>query len=443
MSTEPHLTLSIDPTSAARLAEGGLHMVVVDTSDAAAFEAWLQAEVRGFHEADAPAAELARLRDGLGYRRTVGVYDDTTRHPETPVATVSTWPGQLSVPGGRALTAWAISAVTVAPTHRRRGMARALLEAELRTAAALGLPVAMLTVSEATIYGRFGFGPAAMASDWRIDTRRTRWAGPAASGRVQFVGRDEGAVALAELHERTRLDTPGQIDVWTLRWQRKAGMIEPDTDDNRRLRVVTHVDDDGVTRGVAIYRLKERIGDFAAHTLVVEQLAAETPDASAALWRFLLEVDLVAEVTASLRSADEPLRWQLSDQRGATVTTYDHLWLRIVDVAGALTARGYTGTGALLLDVDDELGYAAGRWLLTVAAGVDPRIERLESVADAPAGTPIVALSAAALGSLFLGGVSAATLAEAGRLRELTDGAAAAADGLLRSPRVPWLSVWF
>ena len=59
---------------------------------------------------------------------------------------------------------WAISMVTVAATHRRRGIARGLLEGELRAAASAGVPMAGLTVTEATIYGRYGFGPAVPVS---------------------------------------------------------------------------------------------------------------------------------------------------------------------------------------------------------------------------------------------------------------------------------------
>ena len=56
---------------------------------------------------------------------------------------------------------------------------------------------------------------------------------------------------------------------------------------------------------------------------------------------------------------------------------------------------------------------------------------------------PALALDVAPLSALYLGGVSAVTLADAGRVRELTPGAATAADTLLRSARAPWLAVWF
>src|SRR5690606_38343867 len=123
---------------------------------------------------------------GLASQRTPAIWDNTPEGPGMPVATVGSWPSELSVPGSATIPAWAISAVTVSPTHRRRGIAKALLESELRTANALGFPVAALTVSESTIYSRFGFAPAALSADYSIDTRRAVWTGPAASGRLQF-----------------------------------------------------------------------------------------------------------------------------------------------------------------------------------------------------------------------------------------------------------------
>ncbi|MGO8609645.1 GNAT family N-acetyltransferase, partial [Rhizobium johnstonii] len=77
----------------------------------------------------------------------------------------------MSLPGAT-VPACAISSVTVAPTHRRRGLLRQLMAGELRTAASVGFPLAALTVSESSIYGRFGFGAAVAAAEWEIDVRR-------------------------------------------------------------------------------------------------------------------------------------------------------------------------------------------------------------------------------------------------------------------------------
>jgi len=45
----------------------------------------------------------------------------------------------------------------------------------------------------------------------------------------------------------------------------------------------------------------------------------------------------------------------------------DHLWLRILDVARALQARGYDAPGRLVIEVTDRLGYTPGRFALRAA----------------------------------------------------------------------------
>ena len=161
-------------------------------------------------------------------------------------------------------------------------------------------------------------------------------------------------------------------------------------------------------------------------------LAAPTDAALTALWRFLLELDLVAEVRAFTRGVDEPLPALVSDVRGAKVASIeDHLWVRILDVPAALAARRYERDGELVLDVTDDLGFAAGRYLLSVVDGV-ATVERTDRAAD-------VTLPVASLGSVYLGHATAPGLALAGRIA----GDADALDRLFRTATPPRLSTWF
>ncbi|MEO6944489.1 MAG: GNAT family N-acetyltransferase, partial [Lacisediminihabitans sp.] len=161
--SENYLTFAVDSRSAEQLARGGLRMALLSTDDGA-YLPWMEAVNRGFHE-PRPTMEFIQARATKApHRRMTGIWDASLSNPASPVATASSWPTELTVPGTRSVTAWAISTITVAPTHRRRGIARAMLEAELRTAHALGVPVAILTASEATIYRRWGFAPAAMTA---------------------------------------------------------------------------------------------------------------------------------------------------------------------------------------------------------------------------------------------------------------------------------------
>lgn len=428
----------IDQASAASLLSNGLRLGLVDTSDSAQFETWLRADSRGFHGPEASAETIAHHVSGLADRRTTGVWDDSTLDPAMPVATVSSWTVDMTVPGRRTIEAWAISSVTVSPTHRRKGIARALLEGELRTAHRRGIPMATLTVSESTIYGRFGFAPAAFATDLEIDATRVTWTGPIPGGRVNFVTRAQFRTEVAAMHDRVRLDSPGQIPAWDLRWDQFAGLVDDDTSKGADLRAVRYDDVDGQPRGLALYRVTENHGDFAGHTLTLLHLSHETDDAYHALWRFVLEMDLVRTIKARHRSVDEPVVWNVSDRRAVSQTTWDHLWLRILDVPAALEARSYAREARCVLRVQDELGFAAGTYLLEVdATGVAQVTPGFDADDGSAVSLPVTSLSA-----LYLGGVSASTLAAAGLLAG-TPESISILDSVFHSTRAPWLSIWF
>jgi predicted acetyltransferase len=439
MSDKVHST-PIDATATAALAKQGLRFALLRPTDDT-FEPWFQAMNRGFHAPRAEAEQLPFRVEGFAHRRIAGIWDDAAADAATPIATASSWIADLTLPGHRSIPSWAISTITVAPTHRRRGIARNLIEAELRTAVALDVPIAILTASEATIYERFGFAPAAMRADWTIDTTRAKWTGPIPDGKVQLVtteqGRDEGG---HDILERARLQTPGQIFFEGHLWNRLFGM--PGRSNPNDLRVVRYDDADGIQQGLAIYKVEDP-GHNRPEIVHVEFLTTATDDAYTALWRYLLEIDLIGEIKVPLRSVDEPVRWQISDSRAATEDAVgDHLWLRILDVTTALEARHYNAPGVFVLELDDPLGYAHGTWLLTIddsGSGVVTKLDDSESFGD----NHHLAMRISDLAAIYLGATSIATLVRAGRIQEKTVGGVVAADAAFRSNVAPWLSTWF
>lgn len=436
VDNDAHLAAPADSEFAKRLAAQGLVPRVVASDDEPGFGSWIQAVARGFLDGERSAEDVATAHGLLGYRRKTGVYDDAAPQPDMPVATFASWVAELAVPGGRGIPVSAISSVTVAPTHRRRGLARAMMEGELRLAAAEGLPAAVLTVSESTLYGRYGFAPAAASALWTIRTKRTAWTGPVPGGRVDFVPRERWRSVAEDLHERSRLRNAGEITMPGGHFDRFAG-TRPDVKDAAARRAVQYSDEAGTVRGAALYVVKEDHEDFASSRVDVLYLLAETPDAYAALWRFFVELDLIGEVRADELAVDEPLLWMISDQRAATVTVRDHQYVRILDVKAALEARRYDAPGRLLLEISDPLGHAAGRWLLDVDADGTGTVTRAAAdQEDAVA----VRLGVTELSAAYLGGVSLATLVDAGRV-ETTDAAAAAR--VLGWHRAPRLSFWY
>lgn len=431
-------TAPLDTRSAEHLAAGGLRYGLVDTADAAVFEPWLRAVDRGFLGSRSDDARIARMVRAFGDRRTTGVWDDAAPEPQDPVATVNAWIGELTLSPGRTVESWAISDVTVSPTHRRRGIARDLLEGELRVAAGLGLPAAMLTVSESTLYARYGFGPASMSTALRFETARTRWTGPETTGRVDHVTPERAGVELARLHGLARTRVPGDTDSYSGNWGRLTGEAG-DAAETAPVRAVLHTDAAGEVTGGATYRIAEDGDDFTKHTLDVIALVTVDDDAYAALWRYLLEMPLVSVVRAGVRAVDEPVRWMVDDFRGVEERVADHQWLRVLDPVAILGGRAYAGGGRLALEVTDPLGFAAGTFAIEADAEGEAEATRVEG---APEG-PLLRLDASTLGSIVLGTVRPTTLVRAGRITEGAPGDAAVADRLLAPARAPWLSTWY
>ncbi|WP_311243228.1 GNAT family N-acetyltransferase [Microbacterium sp. WCS2018Hpa-23] len=423
-----------DPESTERLAAGALTYRVVDGSDATRADIFQRATTRGFLGAEPSAEELAFGQQTFDARRNTGVYE-TAEADTMPVATIDSWVTPVTLPGGGELPMWAISGVTVSATHRRRGIARALLEGELRSAVAAGVPIAGLTVSEATIYGRYGFGSALPMAKFTVDTRRAGWAGPVVEGRVEYVDREALAEALGAVHDRARSARSGQIPGWPSRWTGIAGLA-PGNTDGTKVRGIRFIDRDGEVRGAMAIVLRDGSGSF-RFGLDVRLLVAETPEATAALWQFALQHDLVDEVTADLRPLDDALPWLVRDPRGVTQTVHDHGWLRILDISTALTARTYSAPLDAVLRVSDPLGFTSGDWRLRVDAEGTPALEPVEAADAVDAELDISALSI-----LYAGGVRAASLHGARRIvadRDVVE----ALDRAFVSFPAPALDIWY
>lgn len=425
--------ISADQTSVDRLAREDLDYRVLDTTDAARVTAFQRAMARGFLGAEPSAAIREEGVGTVRSRRNIGVYEPDAPADRLPVATIDSWVTPLTIPGGE-IGMWAISGVTVAGTHRRRGIARALLEGELRAAAAAGVPVAGLTVSEATIYGRYGFGSAIPVARFTVDVRRAGWAGPVPGGRVEYLEREELAVELGETHERARSARSGQVPGWTARWAGLSGLATSDADRDR-VRGVRYRDESGAVRGVMAFHLSERGGTF-RFSLHVRLLVGETAEATAALWRFALQHDLVDEVTADLRPLDDALPWLVVDPRGVTQEVHDHGWLRVLDVPAALTARTYAAPLDTVLRVEDALGFASGTWRLRVDGDGSARVE---GAATAEAD---LAMDISALSSVYAGSVRVAALHGAGRITGAADAVEAMDRAFMAFP-APSLDIWY
>ncbi|MFH9425269.1 GNAT family N-acetyltransferase [Streptomyces sp. NPDC017529] len=398
----------------------------------AEFPGWLRGVKVGFLRPPVvPDEEIEHRRGSYDPDRTQGAYDNGRW-----VATFHSFSQELTVVGGARVPADAVSAVTVSPTHRRRGLLSRMMENDLRAAKERGDALATLIAAEYPIYGRYGFGPATWCTEWHIEVARAaldpRHAGPDDGGRVDFADAAEVLEVGPPLHERFRAGQPGAIDLPDVWWRTHTGAVTlPHHPAKDRFHAV-YRSASGEVEGLVSYRVDDKWErKLPQNTLTVDRLAATTAAAERALWRFLCSIDWVMHVETGLRGPDDLLPYYLGDPRAAQIRHQaDYLWIRPLDIPRLLEARTYPAAGSLVLEIRDKAGLADGRFLLE-AGPEGATCARTERSAE-------LTLDVGDFAALYLGDESAVRLGALGRVAEERPGALATADLLLRTPRRPW-----
>jgi predicted acetyltransferase len=309
----------------------------------------------------APAARMHAAFDGDAIVGGAGVF-----------------PFELSVPGGQ-LPCAGITMVGVLPTHRRRGILNRMMRAQLADVRRRGEPVAALWASEETIYGRFGYGLA--CQDAMIRASRVHAALraelPGRVGTTRLVTHDEALRVFPRIFDRVRRRSPGFVSRTEAWWEIKQLDDRPE----RRWgagelnRVVLELD--GRPAGYALYRIKPEFEDATNKSHVhVREAIGDSPTATRELWRFLLAIDLVDEIHCELLPVDHPLFLLVKRPNRLNWKVFDGLWLRLVDVGAALSARAVAADGRVTFDVavDPVLPDNVGVW--TVEEGTARRSRR-------------------------------------------------------------------
>ncbi len=365
----------------------------------------------------------------------IGAFDGAKR-----VGTAGAYTFRLTVPGGE-VGAGGITGVGVRPDYRRRGILRQMMDWLLEDARKRGEPVAVLTASEAAIYQRFGFGQASTASSFTLDAALAEFGEPVDLGdgaQIRMVDTDEATELFAAIYDRVRPGIPGALDriepKWRLslvadaEWMRRGG---------QGIKYQSVIEVDGEPRGYAIYRIEHNWGATGpASTMNVLEVTGVDPAAEQALWQWLLSMDLVRTIVGRRGPVPHPLQHWLLEPRRMSLTINDGLWLRILDLPEALSARRYVGSGSLVLDVTDDMFESnAGRWQMDIDAG---RAEVTRTTA-----APDLELDVGTLAAAYLGGFRFVDLGVAGRVRECQPGVLQTADALFTPPRAPWNSTPF
>lgn len=356
-----------------------------------------------------PSPELSVME----WDRTRGVFLDGELAGQFTTYTL-----ELPVPGGR-VPCGGLSWVGVHPQYRRRGVLRAMITDHLGDVRARGEVVAGLTASEATIYGRFGFGMASLAlrgSVRRGSALRDVPGWESVGIRIETADADRHTDLVNDCFAAAGRDRPGMVARPTPA-QRRMRLWDPQTfrQGGERLRIMIATGSgagEEPVRGYALFRRKivdTRNGGVAGE-LRVREFVARDPAAARALWGRLLDQDLTAVVHPDDRPLDDPLYHLLVDRRAVESVPVDGLWVRLVDLPAALAGRRYAAPVDVVFAVRDELlPENAGTYRLS--GGPDhASCERSDAA-------PAFELDTRELGSAYLGSITLDALASAGLVR--------------------------
>lgn len=378
------------------------------------FDAWCDAISVGFYTPENRGDGRRRRSWHPDLGRTWACFDGAK-----VVGTLISIDMRLTVPGGQQIPLDGISGVTVAATHRRKGLASRMMAAELGRARERGDAISALVAAEYPIYGRYGFGPATEAAQWTVDARDLRFRREL-PGTIELVDPLTARAEAIALYDRIRAGLVGSVSREGWRWDGDIGFnrrdgAEPPAD---MLHAVCR-DESGQVVGFVTYRHENHwTNQRPDNTIHASQLIADSPVHEARLWKHLADHDWVMRVVGPEYDREDAL-WRdlLVDRRMAVAgQVWDFVWLRVLDPVKALSARTYATADRLVLKIEDKDGYAQGTYALesdVSGAGLcSPTLEPAD-----------VTLAVDLLGSIYLGGYTAARLGALGLIEEHTAGA--------------------
>ncbi len=335
----------------------------------------------------------------------------------------SCWvPFELTIPGGNT-GFMGVTDVTVAATHRRRGIMREMMRQLLVKGRDSGQHIAGLWASESNIYGRYGFGISGETHVAKLDTRHGSFRKTnEVQGEVRFADLGKMCQVAPKIWEKAAAKTSGMIMRRSREWDWRYNPQRVKNIQKRKPFFVVYSENNDPL-GYAEYSIEERHRDMHSANLVrVHELIPATTTAEVALWRYILDIDLASEIYHEQHPKKSNLHWLLADPRKLSLEPYDSVWIRIMEPTKALTARTYSAPGEIAIAVtDDFCPWTNGVYVLTVDDKGDAACERADRPSD-------ITMPVASLGSIYMGAVMLSDLARAGRVTEHTPGAIAKID---------------
>ena len=223
---------------------------------------------------------------------------------------------ETTVPGGAQVPTAGVMAVGVLPTHRRRGALTKLMRRQLADAHERGEPLATLYASEGAIYSRFGYGLASLAGHMELPKEHALLWDDEQLGQARLLGtEDEALEVLPGIYDRAQAETVGMFTRTPDWWRVRRLNARP----GRGQQVRVAIELEGRPEAYALYRIEFAARHMVAETrLEVYEALGTSPQALAAIWRYVLGIDWVARIDASWLPLDHPLFLWLREPRRMT-----------------------------------------------------------------------------------------------------------------------------
>jgi predicted acetyltransferase len=360
--------------------------------------------------------------------RSAGSWDGTDAlaawDGERCVGHVGAFRFDSTIPGGTHVATAGVTRVGVLPTHTRRGLLTRLIHRLLHECRDQGNVLATLHASETPIYRRFGFGLGTDHVVAEITTHLAKpWRVPPTPGSMRLLSHGEVLDVVPPIYDRCGRWRVGSISRPAWWWARTLhdAAEASSTSFGKGSFVAVHTGADGVDDGFVHYSVSwsdEPAVNPTGHGTIHDLWGAD-PAVELALWRYLLDIDLVTRWIAELRPVDDAVRRVMHDARAyRTIARMDDQWVRILDLDAAMAARPYGSGPAVTVRVHDPMfERGSGTWSVS-----EDGARRTDASPDVEVG--IAVMSAAYLGAvawqeLAAGGLVAAEARTISRLDAL------------------------
>lgn len=306
--------------------------------------------------------------------------------------------------GGVSISVMGLGTVTVAPTHRRRGLAGRLVKSAMREARRRGHVGSALYPFRVSFYERLGYGRAGEAHQYRVPPEII----PDAEERmgVQLVEGAQDEQAVRDIYQKWVRRQSGQLERTEAMWQRVLGAADK--------AAVLYRNDEGEPEGYAVVRYRVDLPPE-DRFLDVQERAWLTSRARRGLYAWLGSLGdqwrlLVYRAHVNERFGDriEEPRIPPGSEPGWNLWFPSAVLLRgpmfrLLDLPAAFARRPRFGRDSMTigLEVEDpQIPENAGHWTLQLEEGVPEIRPGRPQQADVTMNVSIAILSRLFIGSL-------------------------------------------